>query len=44
MNFDFNDDQKMLAGEARKFLDANCSTATVRKRASGVSLFPTPFT
>jgi len=31
MNFDFNDDQKMLAGEARKFLDANCGAAKVRK-------------
>ena len=31
MNFDFNDDQKFLAGEARKFLDANCTTTAVRK-------------
>jgi alkylation response protein AidB-like acyl-CoA dehydrogenase len=31
MNFDFNDDQKFLASEARKFLDANCTTAAVRK-------------
>jgi alkylation response protein AidB-like acyl-CoA dehydrogenase len=31
MNFDFSDDQKFLKGEARKFLDANCSTAQVRK-------------
>ena len=30
MNFDFSDDQKFLKGEARKFLDANCSTARVR--------------
>ena len=31
MNFDFSDDQKFLKGEARKFLDANCSTTQVRK-------------
>jgi alkylation response protein AidB-like acyl-CoA dehydrogenase len=31
MNFDFSDDQKHLAGEARRFLDANCSTSAVRK-------------
>jgi alkylation response protein AidB-like acyl-CoA dehydrogenase len=31
MNFDFSDDQKFLKSEARKFLDANCSTAHVRK-------------
>jgi alkylation response protein AidB-like acyl-CoA dehydrogenase len=31
MNFDFSDDQKFLKNEARKFLDANCSTAKVRK-------------
>jgi alkylation response protein AidB-like acyl-CoA dehydrogenase len=30
MNFDFSDDQKFLKGEARKFLEANCSTARVR--------------
>lgn len=30
MNFDFSDDQKHLKGEARRFLDANCSTARVR--------------
>jgi alkylation response protein AidB-like acyl-CoA dehydrogenase len=30
MNFDFSDDQKFLKGEARKFLDANCTTARVR--------------
>jgi len=30
MNFDFSDDQKLLKGEARKFLDANCPTARVR--------------
>jgi len=31
MNFDFSDDQKFLKTEARKFLDANCTTAKVRK-------------
>jgi alkylation response protein AidB-like acyl-CoA dehydrogenase len=31
MNFDFSDDQKFLKGEARKFLQANCSTGQVRK-------------
>ena len=31
MNFDFSDDQKFLKSEARKFLDANCTTAKVRK-------------
>ena len=31
MNFDFSDDQKFLKNEARKFLDANCGTARVRK-------------
>ncbi len=30
MNFDFSDDQKFLKNEARKFLDARCSMATVR--------------
>jgi alkylation response protein AidB-like acyl-CoA dehydrogenase len=30
MNFDFSDDQKFLKGEARKFLDANCTTTRVR--------------
>src|SRR6201996_5234757 len=30
MNFDFSDDQKFLKAEARKFLDANCTTARVR--------------
>jgi len=31
MNFDFSDDQKFLKGEARKFLEANSSSARVRK-------------
>lgn len=31
MNFDYSDDQKFLKDEARKFLEANCSTAKVRK-------------
>jgi alkylation response protein AidB-like acyl-CoA dehydrogenase len=31
MNFDFSDDQKFLKSEARKFLDANCAPAQVRK-------------
>jgi alkylation response protein AidB-like acyl-CoA dehydrogenase len=31
MNFDFSDDQKFLKGEARKFLQANCSPRHVRK-------------
>lgn len=30
MNFDFSDDQKFLASEARKFLSQECSTAIVR--------------
>lgn len=30
MNFDYSDDQKFLKNEARKFLDARCSTAAVR--------------
>ena len=30
MNFDFSDDQKFLKNEARKFLTAHCSMATVR--------------
>jgi len=30
MNFDFSDDQKFLRGEARKFLDAHCTTQVVR--------------
>lgn len=31
MNFDFSDDQKFLKSEARKFLEANCTPAHVRK-------------
>lgn len=31
MNFDFSEDQKFLAGEARKFLNAQCTTAHVRE-------------
>ncbi|MEO0466412.1 MAG: acyl-CoA dehydrogenase family protein [Pseudomonadota bacterium] len=30
MNFDFSDDQKFLRGEARKFLEGECSMAAVR--------------
>ena len=30
MNFDFSDDQKFLANEARKFLSQECTTAVVR--------------
>jgi alkylation response protein AidB-like acyl-CoA dehydrogenase len=30
MNFDFSDDQKYLKSEARRFLDAHCTMATVR--------------
>jgi alkylation response protein AidB-like acyl-CoA dehydrogenase len=30
VNFDYSDDQKFLKGEARKFLDARCSSAVVR--------------
>ena len=30
MNFDFSDDQKFLKGEARKFLEANCTPRHVR--------------
>ncbi|WP_300381549.1 acyl-CoA dehydrogenase family protein [Henriciella sp.] len=31
MNFDFSEDQKFLAGEARKFLENRCTTAHVRE-------------
>ncbi|WP_084419294.1 acyl-CoA dehydrogenase family protein [Henriciella litoralis] len=31
MNFDFSEDQKFLASEARKFLGAQCTTAHVRE-------------
>lgn len=31
MNFDFSDDQKFLGREARKFLEASCTSAEVRK-------------
>ena len=31
MNFDFSEDQKFLANEARKFLGAQCTTAHVRE-------------
>ncbi|WP_084400020.1 acyl-CoA dehydrogenase family protein [Henriciella aquimarina] len=31
MNFDFSEDQKFLASEARKFLSAQCTTAHVRE-------------
>lgn len=31
MNFDFSDDQKFLGNEARKFLEAQCTTAHVRE-------------
>ena len=31
MNFDFSEDQKFLAGEARKFLKAQCTAAHVRE-------------
>ncbi|MEQ8559766.1 MAG: acyl-CoA dehydrogenase family protein [Henriciella sp.] len=31
MNFDFSEDQKFLANEARKFLSAQCTTAHVRE-------------
>lgn len=30
MNFDYSDDQKFLKGEARKFLEARCSSQVVR--------------
>lgn len=30
MNFDYSDDQKFLKGEARKFLEARCTSAVVR--------------
>lgn len=30
MNFDYSDDQKMLKDEARKFLDAKCTSSVVR--------------
>ncbi len=31
MNFDYSDDQKFLKNEARKFLEARCDSAAVRK-------------
>ncbi len=31
MNFDFSEDQKFLGSEARKFLEAQCSSAVVRQ-------------
>lgn len=31
MNFDYSDDQKFLKNEARKFLEARCTSASVRK-------------
>ncbi len=31
MNFDFSDDQKFLRTEVRKFLEANCPSARIRK-------------
>ena len=31
MNFDYSDDQKFLKNEARKFLEARCTSAAVRK-------------
>ena len=31
MNFDFSDEQKALKSEARRFLEARCTTKTVRK-------------
>ena len=31
MNFDFSDDQKFLANEARKFLESECTPAHVRE-------------
>ncbi|MFZ5670977.1 MAG: acyl-CoA dehydrogenase family protein [Pseudomonadota bacterium] len=31
MNFDYSDDQKFLKGEARKFLEARCTSAAVRR-------------
>ena len=35
MNFDFNDDQRFLKSEARKFLEANCPPARVRAVLDG---------
>ncbi len=35
MNFDFNDDQKFLKSEARKFLDGECPTTRVRAVLEG---------
>ena len=31
MNFDYSDDQKFLKSEARKFLEAQCTSERVRK-------------
>ena len=38
MNFDFSEDQKFLAGEARKFLSAQCTTQHVREVLNDTSL------
>lgn len=37
MNFDFSDDQKLLADQVGKYLDDSCSSATVRKVLDGDS-------
>src|ERR1700744_4924187 len=39
MNFEFSDDQKQLKNEARRFLEAKCPPAAVRKILEG----PEPF-
>ena len=38
MNFDFSEDQKFLRGEAQKFLQAECTTADVRKVLDDASI------
>ncbi len=39
MNFDFSDDQKLLADQVKRFLDENCSTAVVRQALEGEARF-----
>ena len=35
MNFDFSEDQKLLADQVKRFLDDNCTSATVRQVLDG---------
>ena len=38
MNFDFSEDQKFLAGEARKFLEAESAIPVVREVLNDVAI------